>query len=55
MRGKRNWYYRKWDTVLPKLRFQRLYMGLPANGTSGKLRTSKAHKQVRLVWGKING
>jgi formate hydrogenlyase transcriptional activator len=28
-------------------------MGLPANGTSGKLRTTKAHKQVRLVWGKL--
>jgi formate hydrogenlyase transcriptional activator len=53
MRRKRHWYYQKWDTVLPKLRFQRLYMGLPANGTSGKLRTSKAHKQVRLVWGKF--
>jgi len=52
MRRKRHWYYQKWDTVLPKLRFQRLDMGLPADGTSGKLRTTKAHKQVRLVWGK---
>ena len=52
MRRKRHRYYQKWDTVLPKLRFQPLDMGLPANGSSGKLRTSKAHKQVRLVWGK---
>ena len=49
---KRNRYHQKWDTLLPKLRFQPLDMGLPANGSSGKLRTSKAHKQVRLVWGK---
>jgi formate hydrogenlyase transcriptional activator len=28
-------------------------MGLSANGSSGKLRITKAHEQVRLVWGKI--
>ena len=50
---KRNRYHQKWDTLLPKLRFQPLDMGLPANGSSGKLHTTKAHKQVRLVWGKL--
>jgi formate hydrogenlyase transcriptional activator len=35
------------------LRFQPLDMGLAANGTSGKIHTTKAHKQVRLVWGKL--
>jgi formate hydrogenlyase transcriptional activator len=53
MRKKRHRYYQKWDAALPKLRFQRLDMGLLTNGTSGKLRTTKAHKQVQLVWRKL--